>query len=739
MRLSRLSIEALEDRVVPASFHPQYIIDNHGLLTTNIRTLKDITGEIPGYEPAQLRAAYGINAIDFSGVQGTGAGQTIAIIDAFNDPNIVSDLDMFDQQFGASSDDPSQTLYQQFGQASTFLKVFDEQGKLMDPAHTTVPVDPTGGGEFEESLDVEWAHAIAPAATIDLVLGNDLTEKDLYAAVKSAARLPGVSIVSMSFGIPEAYETNETANDIIFTTPAGHQGVTFLAAAGDEGTGSYPAFSPNVIAVGGTTLTLNPDNTIKSETGWSTLSDTQLDPGLATGGGISAMEAEPAFQLGVQQTGFRSSPDISFVADPLTGVAVFDTYLTTSPWNEVGGTSVSTPSDAGIMAIANQGRILQSLTTFNAANPQQAVTALYKTPAGDFNDITTGTIYNAVGYFGFSFITGPSYTAGPGYDMVSGQGTPIANRLVNDLASFTGASVPLPAPSTTLTTAPADTSEFGQSVTFTATVSSDSSSSSAPTGTVSFYAVPAYGSDILLGTVNLPGDGSGEVTFSTATLPVGNYQVTAFYGGDSTFAPGNAQAAFTVAQATTTTTLSTSAKSIVVGQPVTLTATLKSTGAGTPTGYVSFYDGQTLLRVVPLPKDGSGKVSFTSSSLPAGTHDLSAVYSGDVNFNASTADLKEMIARGTTTVKLHAAIVATGQGQRVSFTARVGVDLPSSFPLTGTLSFYDGTTLLKKISLPADGSDQVSITTSAARGRHRIRVVYSGDHNYQGSSATVAE
>ena len=121
---------------------------------------------------------------------------------------------------------------------------------------------------------------------------------------------------------------------------------------------------------------------------------------------------------------------------------------------------------------------------------------------------------------GTSFFTGPVYSAGPGYDAVSGLGTPIANLLVRDLAAFTGASVPLQASSTSLT----DSNmfpNFGESVTFTATVSAGSGSANMPTGTVSFYAVPLFGgSDIVLGTVNLPSDGSGQATLTTSSVPV---------------------------------------------------------------------------------------------------------------------------------------------------------------------------------------------------------------------------
>src|SRR5262249_26299300 len=138
-------------------------------------------------------------------------------------------------------------------------------------------LDPIGAGvgnwEMEEALDVEWAHAIAPGARIVLVEVNGQTLADLMQGVRTAASLPSVSVVSMSWGLAEGQmvtAADEVLYDSYLTTPAGHQGVTFVASTGDYGTEDpeYPAFSPNVVAVGGTTLYLNSDDSLQSETGW---------------------------------------------------------------------------------------------------------------------------------------------------------------------------------------------------------------------------------------------------------------------------------------------------------------------------------------------------------------------------------------------------------------------------------------------------------------------------------------
>ena len=173
-----------------------------------------------------------------------------------------------------------------------------------------------------------------------------------------------------------------------------------------------------MLAVGGTTLNLNANNSIQSETAWSVGSD-YWNTSLGTGGGVSVYEAEPAYQEGVQHTGFRSIPDVSMDADPATGVTTYDSF-NSSGFQSIGGTSLSAPCWAGLVAIADQGRLLDGGTTLNGAT--QTLPDLYKLPSSDFNDITSGS--------------NGQYKAGPGYDMVTGLGTPKANLLVPALAAF---------------------------------------------------------------------------------------------------------------------------------------------------------------------------------------------------------------------------------------------------------------------------------------------------------------
>ena len=370
------------------------------------------------YSTDQIRTAYGVSNLALDGT-----GQTIAIVDAYDNPNIFQSLDSFDQQMSTTTGGAS--LFTQYGSAASFLTVIGQDGTTTDLPAT----DPTGAWETEIALDVEWIHALAPGAQIVLVEANSQSLADLMASVGTAASQPGVSVVSMSWGFTEGQSVlaaDEAKYDSYLTTPAGHQGVTFVASTGDYGAADpeYPAFSPNVVAVGGTSLYLNADNSYNSETGWGYYSDA-MGVAIGGGGGVSLYEPEPAFQQGAQSTGYRTTPDVSFVADPATGAWVADTYNlgATNPWEIVGGTSLAAPSWAAVIALADQARVVAGGQTLGSAGPTETQQALYTLPVTDFNAITTGS---------------NGYSAGPGYNLVGGLGTPIANLLVNDLAAYAG-------------------------------------------------------------------------------------------------------------------------------------------------------------------------------------------------------------------------------------------------------------------------------------------------------------
>jgi subtilase family serine protease len=355
--------------------------------------LPAVTNTSPvGFNPTQIRHAYGFDHIAFSNgaVKGDGSGQTIAIVDAYGDPNILADLQTFDRSFGLN--DPK------------FTKV-NQSGGTRYPSTDA-------GWALETALDVEWAHAVAPGANILLVEANTASLKNLLAAVDYARKQTGVVAVSMSWGSSEF--SGEGTYNSYFTTPSGHGGVTFVASSGDSGSpGLWPAFSSNVLSVGGTALTLaDSTGTYSGETGWS-----------GSGGGKSLYEAEPTYQAGVQTSGRRSSPDVAYDAAPGTGFAVYDsiTYSNQSGWFQVGGTSAGAPQWAALIAIADQGRALAGLGSLSAVQAN-----VYSLPAADFHDVTVGS--------------NGGFSAGAGYDMVSGFGSPYANLVVQGLLSSSLAS-----------------------------------------------------------------------------------------------------------------------------------------------------------------------------------------------------------------------------------------------------------------------------------------------------------
>ena len=309
------------------------------------------------------------------------------------------------------------------------------------------------GWAAEESLDVEWAHAIAPGANILVVEAKSQSIQDLLAAVDTARNTPGVVAVSMSWGFNET--PNETSYDSHFTTPAGHTGITFVASSGDSGTmagASYPAASPNVLSVGGTTLILSSSGAYQSESAW-----------IDSGGGYSQYEKEPSYQAAIQTTGFRATPDVAFDADPNTGVPVYQTqpYSGQPTVEYVGGTSLGAPAWAAIVAIADQGRALEGKGSLDG--PTQTLPTLYSLPSADFHAVGPANPYfGGLGPFGGSWSFGgfssfawhpggwgwgPGSTLGSrssssgtnsgGANTATGLGSPVGQALVSGLVTST--------------------------------------------------------------------------------------------------------------------------------------------------------------------------------------------------------------------------------------------------------------------------------------------------------------
>ena len=337
-----------------------------------------VTNATPtGYTPSQIAAYLGLST--------GGAGQTIAIVAAYDDPNVISDLNTFSNNFalpltcGSAGANPSDCL--------TFTEAMPQGTPTTD-----------AGWALEISLDVQWAHAVAPQAAILLVDAASNSDTDLLGGIDYAAG-HGASVISNSWGEPE-FRT-ETLSD-------GHCNLSSAVctfASGDGGNpGEWPAYDPYVIAVGGTTLTLGSNGSVSSEVAYSD-----------SGGGVSQYEARPSYQNGFNSYANRGMPDVSYDADPSTGFAVYDstTYQSQSGWFQVGGTSAGAPQWAAIIAVADQLRANVGEGPLNAASFGADAT-LYGVGSPSIADITSGS----------NGTCGSICTAQTGYDFVTGLGSP---------------------------------------------------------------------------------------------------------------------------------------------------------------------------------------------------------------------------------------------------------------------------------------------------------------------------
>jgi hypothetical protein len=333
--------------------------------------------------PADFHTAYSLPTTALSGTP------TIAIVDAFDDPNVEADLAVYDQQYGL----PACTT------ANGCFRKVDQNGGTS--------FSPNTSWHLEIALDVETAHEICQNCKILLVEANSNMFTDLDAAENEAAAL-GANVISNSYGGGEySLETADTAFN--------HPGIVITASTGDGGYGvEYPAASPYVVAVGGTSLHLNADRTWASETVWS-----------GAGSGCSAWAAKPAWQAdsGCPR---RTVADVSADADPNTGAAIYDSVGSPAgaAWYQVGGTSLSAPLIGAIYALTGNTSV---------ANPASVPYA----HASALHDITVGSNGGCV----------PAYlcTGTTGYDGPTGVGTP------NGLAGFTAGP---PAPDFSLAVSP---------------------------------------------------------------------------------------------------------------------------------------------------------------------------------------------------------------------------------------------------------------------------------------------
>jgi len=305
-----------------------------------------------GYTPTQIRTAYNLPSTG-------GNGTTIAVVIAYHTPNIEEYFNTFSLEFG--------------------LPVNSSESANFIVHQMASNIEVRSDWSLEACLDVQWAHAIAPQAKILLVEAVDASNTALLSAVDYASNYPGVVAVSMSWG------GEEFASEGYYESYFSKSGIEYFVASGDDGSVvNWPAVSRYVVSVGGTTLKLNPDGTVISETAWQ-----------GSSGGVSKYLSRPSYQTNYGLTYVRRAvPDVSYNANVTTGVAVYN-----GTWWKVGGTSAGAPQWAGIHALG------QSATNTNLYTSAKNSYSSY------FRDITSGANYK--------------YSATVGYDLVTGLGSPL--------------------------------------------------------------------------------------------------------------------------------------------------------------------------------------------------------------------------------------------------------------------------------------------------------------------------
>jgi subtilase family serine protease len=402
------------------------------------------------YDPYQMRHAYGIDSLISAGY--TGKGKTIVIVDSFQSPNIVAQLNYFDTFYGLPGlnglGNPSDPTLGRFTQIA--------------PDGLT-PFDATNGGMVgwaeEISLDVLWAHAIAPGANIVLDLAKSDQDPDILSATKYAVRHNLGDVISQSFGENESCVDKAilTGEHQVFSE-ATLKGITLFASSGDEGAAqltcdgsswvkaaSSPASDPLVTGVGGTELTAAPyclaslgcdpttnpaAGTYQGEVAWNegpTFGDFQseFDSTLASGGGLSVLYRQPAFQAFAVRSKQRGVADVSYSAAVMHGVLTYlDIPGIPAGFYRFGGTSAGSPQWAAIVAIADQ-KARHNLGFINAA--------LYRLGPSFLHDITSGTNSAMELDAASNPVTINGFNAGRGWDAPTGLGTPTGISTVNRL------------------------------------------------------------------------------------------------------------------------------------------------------------------------------------------------------------------------------------------------------------------------------------------------------------------
>jgi len=703
--------------------------------------------------PGDVATIYDITPLYNAGTDGT--GQKLVVVGQTDIQ--MSDIEDFRSGFGLSNNDPQVV---------------------------TVGSDPGTTGDLSEAdLDLEWSGAVARNATI-IYVTSKISAGGVFNSASYAIDQDLAPVISMSYGGCESMNASFIPTNEPTMQKANTEGITFIASSGDSGAAgcdsdqeasatqglavNYPASSPEVTAVGGTEFNGDVSDPSKywgnsgsnggtalsyiPETAWN---DTVLNGTLsASAGGASSCVStgcasgfpKPSWQAGtgVPNDKVRDVPDVAMdasadhdgfilctggscssgVSGAVTGGTIF------------GGTSVSAPVFAGIVTLLNQQ--LNNAPPAGVGNINPTLYKLAQTPSnGVFHDITTGNNIvpctqgskdcprSAPFQFG--------YNATAGYDQVTGLGSVDASLLVG---LFSGGSS-----TTTTLTSSLNPAGSGTSVTFTAKVTGNGSST--PTGVVTFNDGATK-----LGTGTLS---SGQAQFSTAALSIGGHSITAAYGGDTkNLASTSAiltETILAVGGAMTNTVVMSSSNPSTFGVPLTFTATVTTTNNSVPLNTVTFQDGTTPLgfATVNQASANSGTANFIIPNLTPGTHSITGLYSGDSPHNnassTSSPAIQQVITKAATTTDLSTNLSSsTVFSQPVTLTAIVNAS-PYAVA-TGTVTFNDTfkgvPTTLGTGSLNSLGIATLATTNLTTPGSHSITAVYGGDTNYLTSTSSAS-
>lgn len=728
--------------------------------------LTDLGNGLNALSPGDYATIYDINPVYTASING--AGQKIAIVGR-------SDVDPVDIQ----------DFTQLFGVPAINLHTINNGP---DPGMVA-------GDEIEQTLDVTWSGAVAPGATIDLVVSESTATSD--GVILSAAYIIDndlAQVMSTSYGSCELNEGQAYASYAeVLWEQAAAEGISAFVSAGDSGGAgcddpdtetaaalgfavSGLASSPYNVAVGGTEFNdaanpgqyWAPTNNIHGSSAFSYIPEMVWNESavgssiFAGSGGSSIYYAKPSWQTGngVPQDGARDIPDVSLTAAGHDGYIICLRSLggdcSKGYFFTVGGTSASSPSFAGIMALIDQK------TNSSWGNPNPIIYSLANSANYNtiFHDITLGN--NKVPAVDGNMI---GYDAGIGYDLATGWGSVDVNQLAN-------AWVPTGTGKSTLSLtvnggAGPLTVTHGTLLTLASVVTPSASGAAAATGDVAYVANSNANSIPVNTAIGVATLASGATTLQTPTLPGGNQTITAHYAGDSNYAAQMSTSVNVLVnpEASLTTIGSGTVPTISYGTAKPLAAFVSGvTSLLSPnSGTVTFDDDGATLAAVPvtggqLPPSttlgggGSsgvygtftgGQVNYTVPYLTVGTHSLTASFSGNASYlaSSSTSALPVTVTQAPSFVTIESNYLQPLANSPVTLTSSVALDNGGAAPISGTITFYDGKTPLGTAMIAGESAPGLYTahlnTAFAATGAHYIYAAYAGDTNVSASASSA--